>query len=220
MTKLVLTRTKENNLYLKEYLISKNYEVLEEPMIEQTIDVNSLKSIDLTNKKILITSNFLAKSLKDLVKNPKDIFIYVIGENSAQILRDSGFKVIDNFPNIEELVKNINDEEIIYLRGNYISHPISFNHKEIIVYNSIYKKTFTSNLINQIKSEQIDIITIFSEQTANSIINAINYHNLGNYFKKIVFYCFSMKIAKIFDKKGFLSKNSEKSEINSYIKLF
>jgi uroporphyrinogen-III synthase len=220
MKTVLLTRTKENNEYLRKYLINKSYNVLQEPMLENSINSGCLDGVDLKNKKILVTSNFLAKSLKHLIKNPEDVFIYVVGENSKKILENNKFNILACSENISGIIDKINNKPVLYLRGNYISQILPFKHEEIIAYTTKYKNSFSLALIQQIKLHKIDIISVFSKETANSIISAITSENLGDYLKETKFICFSKEIAEIFKKMGFISLYSEKPDINSYIKQF
>ena len=86
MKKVLLTRSPENSKELKDELISKGYEVIEEPLITFLPLHDELEKLDpiIDKYTIIITSNYCARLLAERYFD-KGLKCYVVGETSAVI---------------------------------------------------------------------------------------------------------------------------------------
>ena len=193
--KVLLTRSKEDNKYLRQILVPKGYACLEISLIEHVnLPLNITILEDFTD--IIITSKRAAKLLPmdDGTKNA-----WVVGSTSAEILRQKNYNIKyiaysaselrDHLPN------NIYDH-MIYLSSNIVSVDMPLAIKKTVVYKINYKD-YLSNIEIQILKNGLDYILLYSENCAKTLIKLIVENDLLKYIENSVIIAISSKVEKV-----------------------
>lgn len=198
MTRVLLTRTYENNELLSEKLNLLGYQTISHPLLTHylTYNLNIDSELFSENKVIIITSNFAAKQISNISLKCKGIL--VVGNHSAQILKNAGYNIINIFESSRDLYKSIDYQfdNYIYLRGEIVTEDFDKIKNQIIIYKTEYINKVTNSLISDIHNS--DILTFFSKETVNSLLS-ISDSKLLNLIKEKQIYCFSKKIAELFN---------------------
>ena len=174
MQTVLLTRTQENNLELKNFLLKKQYNVLEDSLINFCPDYEILENLSNYIKKysLIITSGYAAKLLSSLYSD-MNIKCYVIGKSTADFLSINGFKILGCFENLTQLNSNIpKNKELLYIRGETITGQLNTYQKEKIIYKTQYKTELNSNIIDAINNNLLDIVSLHSLKTAETFLFA------------------------------------------------
>lgn len=224
---ILITRPKaEANKLLKE---------LEAVGISSHVD--SLSSISTNIKKIsvkknhaVLISSFRAAKIFSLSKTiSKKVPLLIIGKVSERILIKAKFK---------NIIKTFRDSISLsnYLKKHKdtlfgVNHLAGIDHKTGTVSNSsttnriyalgiplhkdeIYKTTFKKklkqNTVKLIKSGNIKIAVVYSQQNARVLSNLMNDKKIQKNSKKIKYLCFSKQIGKIMESNGFKSFSPSK----------
>ena len=236
MNSVLLTRDKEQNHELLDFLQKKGYKIYEIPFVKYLPDKEKIEYLKKTIEQfeIVITSNYaaclIARNLKGF-----NLTIHTVGSNSSNILQNAGFKIKTTHKNARSLndflinykSKNNNTtKDLLYLRGNNITQNLPNISKEELIYKSFYIRNLSNYFEKLIFEEKIEILTFFSVKTAEAFIESI--HNLNKktdciidkvLYKKI--FCFSKKIAKIFEAQNFKTIYvSEEPDFECFKKLF
>lgn len=223
MVGLLLTRSRENNYKLREKLREfSNIEFFEEEIIKYSPKIEVIKNLKaiLHNNTILITSIYAAQLVAEYLEN-NNLSAYVVGEESKNILKKKNIKIIDYAENIETLLEKLDiNFSPIYLRGNIISSQIPNIKNEYIIYETEYISEFSTKILDAIKSEKIQFVSLFSKKTAEIFLTLIKNSNLERFCKKITFLCFSKNISQIMKDENLQSDFSKKSDLESFVKLF
>ena len=132
-----------------------------------------------------------------------------------------------------KLIKKSNLDKtglILYLRGENISFDLQnslqksgYNCAEILTYKTIAKKSFSLQLLKNIKNVDYDSILIFSQKTLELFFLLAKNHNLLEYFANSSLIVFSQKIAikaEELAKENFKFKKIEKFSDNIILKNF
>ncbi len=224
MKNILLTRSTENNNELKNKLLTKEYNIFEESLIECLLkekELEDLKNI-IRDYTLLITSKFAALSLIERFSN-LNLECYVVGKDTADLLAKNGFKIKEYFENIQELEEKLSpSSSLLYVRGEFITQKLKLDQKEVVIYSTIYKNHLSKNIVDQINNEKLDIVTIYSLKTAQAFINsAINSSISRTKIRHLSFYCFSRKIAEYFLQQGYKNlKFPERSNQDNFLDLF
>ncbi len=221
---ILLTRSLENNFDLKNKLLLKNYQVLEEPLIDFLVKEEQLQNLKeiIANHILIITSKFAAMYIAKAYKN-QNIECYVVGEDTANLLSKNGFKIKRSFQNIRELENEVTpSNNLLYIRGEIITQQLNLKQRESIIYSTIYKNRLAQNVIDLINKDELDIVSIYSLKTAEAFVNSvINSSIAQDKIKNLSFYCLSKKIAKYLTKRGCIKvKFPDKSNQSQFEALF
>jgi len=187
MKKVLLTRSPENSKELKDELISKGYEVIEEPLITFIPLHDELEKLDpiIDKYTLIITSNYSARLLASRYFD-KELKCYVVGEVSAKILQHNGFKVLGLYPNVASLLENVpRGTKFLYPRGHYITHELNLRQKEVIIYNTEYKERFSPSVVSLFKNHKIQAVTIYSLKTEEAFLNCVKNDSLEEFVKHV-----------------------------------
>jgi uroporphyrinogen-III synthase len=193
--KVLLTRSKEDNKYLRQILVPKNYACLEISLIEHvSVPFNITILENFTD--IIITSKRAANLLPidDGEKNA-----WVVGSASAEILRQKNYNIKYVAYSASELRDHLPHNiynHMIYLSSNIISVEMPSNIKKTIVYKIKYKNYLSDSEI-QILKNGIDYILLYSENCAKTLIKLIVGNDLLKYIENSVIIAISSKVEKI-----------------------
>lgn len=175
---VLITRAKGENMVLRSKLQTYGYEVLECNLIKYTllpINLYALRSF--TN--IIITSNFAAKKLPQAWQD--SIFVWVVGQNSAETLTRKGYKIkfcTESALSLkQELTNSKQITQMIYLSSNKITVDMPHWVKRQIFYNVSYLESLTETQKMRYQ-KGIDYILLFSKNCAKTLRKLFIDHNL------------------------------------------
>ncbi len=151
---------------------------------------------------IIVTSYFCAQNLPHALN--QKIMVLVVGEKSAKILLEKGYKVQFISSNAEQLKEEIiarKIESAIYLSSNNISCELPKNITRYIAYDVIYLSELSTEQIMQYR-KGIDYIIIYSAKSMEVFLNLFRASNLLDMMQeKCILIAISQKVADI--AKGF-----------------
>ena len=196
MTKTVLlTRSTRENLLLKAKLEAK-LKCIECDLISyHPLPFDYLELNKYTD--IIITSKYAAMIISS--SDIKDKFAWVVGEVSAKILIEKGYKIKYVAENSLELLRQIPENiysNAVYLSGNIITTEMPSAIHRKIIYNVIYREILTGQMINEIKNG-IDFILLYSENCAKTLIKLLQQNNLVKNLENSIVIGISSKVIKI-----------------------
>ena len=144
-------------------------------------------------KGIIFTSSNAIKNL-DISKINKDIFCFCVGNATEKIAKEKGFQNIftaeGNVSNLKEIILqnyDLKNKPILYVSGEMIAADLDqqllnegYNIKRIINYRVNHNQKFDENFINKLKMNMPDIVYVYSQNSASSLLNFIkNYQSEG-----------------------------------------
>lgn len=145
---------------------------------------------------------------------------HVVGKESSAVLKKEGHEILTFADNIDDLLEQIRPaSSMIYLRGSNITQQIP-NVTEYIIYQNTYKKNFCPETIKLFQNNEIDIITLFSQESAKAFLECLKNADLLNALPKIKLYCFSQKIAAVFENYPWKTIYADSPNIDSFKLLF
>jgi uroporphyrinogen-III synthase len=168
---------------------------------------------------VILTSKYACKiiSLHNLDKK-----FLVVGLESAGIIRKStSSEKIMHFNSVAEIinyVKLLNTEKIIYLSGFTISEEIP-NICRKIIYKIDYSEKLEDDLVNTIKSKNLDYVMVFSELSFKKLLYILKAHDIISSVESALFVCISKNLANFVGKFFTLTAYSSKPNQEHMIKL-
>lgn len=208
---ILLTRPIEDCITLGKRLQKNGFQTAHCPMLEIRTKIVD-EHIDINNYDGLIfTSKNAVKAFGQYNQlNNKNLKIYAVGASTAGALKSAGYNNIHftNESRAQSLARHIaqdvkKQETLLYLRGKSISANLktlipqinsNITIDETIIYNSNTCHNIPTDIIDLLKSKQIDYITFFSERTGKTFSNLIHHHNLTRTLEHIKCLCFSDKV--------------------------
>ena len=137
----------------------------------------------------------------------KNARIYVVGGASAEKLRDFGYENLIIAKNNAKSLKKIILErqkigKIVYFCSNIIAFDFAkslrfygYEVKKINNYLIEPVKKLSKNIVKQIIAGDINLVAIYSKNTADILFNLLKKDNLLEYFNSIKLLCVSVKVA-------------------------
>lgn len=193
--KILLTRSEEDNNYLRHILVPKGYTCLDLSLIEHVnLPFNITVLEDFTD--IIVTSK-RAAHLLPVDEGTKNV--WVVGATSAEIARQKGYNVQYVAYSATELTDKLPHNiynHAIYLSSNMISTRMPHGIKMINVYKVRYKDNLSEQEIQILKSG-VDYIPLYSENCAKTLIKLILVNDLLKYIENSVIIAISSKVEKL-----------------------
>ncbi|AIF80853.1 uroporphyrinogen III synthase HEM4 [endosymbiont of Acanthamoeba sp. UWC8] len=152
------------------------YKVICYPQLKIEFNINiTLPEVDLYNS-LIVTSQNTAQAIKDYAQL-KDIHVHIVGEKTAEVLRNYGFKNIASISNDHiELISKIKEgvphlSKLLYLRGDHVAGDIKRKLRQnyiidnLIVYKSV-EIPMPKKILCLLKSKIISMVLFYSPRTA------------------------------------------------------
>lgn len=227
---LLLTRTHEENEFLKKYFKNKdiNINLISAPLLE--IEFKK-KLSPLTKYNIFIfTSSYAVKAIKN-IKTLKKKYAFCVGSKTTSEAEKLGFIVFNAKGNSKDLLSLIKKEsilknsKILYVRGKNITmnfkeelKKMNFNIDQEIVYRQKELK-IKKEIFYKIQNGNINSVAFFSSNAVKSF-----YKSVRKLPSNFTIFCFSESIANKFKKyygaKDFNFFISKKPNIDDFCDLF
>ena len=203
---IVLTRPKEDSLYLIERLQKLGHVVTHVPLIK----VNRLKTekINLLNYKAVIFTSSNAVKFLDINEKNLKIKCYCVGKATEFSAKKAGFLntyssegTVDSLT--EFIIRNLETKigKLLYLSSEFISKNLDkdlikagFLVDRISNYTTSSITTIDETKLNFLKKNFPDVIFVYSSKSASNLLNLINKYSLLNVVTNSHLMCISEKV--------------------------
>jgi uroporphyrinogen-III synthase len=159
---------------------------------------------------IIFTSANAIKFL-DLKGIDKKILCFCVGEATEKKARNNGFQNViaaeGNVENLKELIlQNFDkkDGSLIYISGETISTDldqqllkVGYNVKRIVNYRTSHNKNFNEEFVSELKQKMPDIVYVYSQNSAASLLNYIKLQQLESLWMNTNLMCIGEKTSSI-----------------------
>ena len=227
---ILITRDINNANKLAYQLKEKGFSYLIYPLFKVLYLKANIFNKIITNifkpQSVIITSSNALEYFYSL-NFPKNIKIFAVAQNTANNLKGVGYNNIIIANNASKVLAKIissnpnKRQKILYLSGEIISHDIcqsltesGLKAKRIIAYKISEQQCLSSEIITKIRNNNINHITIYSNNTANILKRLLGKYTLLKYCRTINLLCFSQDIIEYCQEIGF----SKCSNIEEYVK--
>ena len=203
---IVITRPKEDSLYLMENLIKLGHIVTHLPVIK--IEKLETKKIDLLNYQAIIFTSSNAIKFMNIEKFNSKIKCFCVGKATELTAKQIGF--VNTYTSegtvnslIELVIRNLNNksEKLIYLSSEFISKDLDkdlinegYLVDRISNYTSLPVKEVDAKTIDFFKKKPPDVIFVYSSKSAKNLFNLINKYSLLNVVTQCNLMCISEKV--------------------------
>jgi len=203
---IVITRPKEDSLYLIENLIKLGHVVTHLPVIK--IEKLETKKIDLLNYQAIIFTSSNGIRFMNIEKfNPK-IKCFCVGKTTEFTAKKAGFLntyssegTVDSL--IELIIRSLDrkSEKLLYLSSEFISKDLDkdligagYLVDRISNYTSQAIEEIDENILDFLKKKSPDAIFVYSSKSAKNLFNLINKYSLLNVVTQSNLMCISEKV--------------------------
>ena len=200
---IVITRPKEDSLYLIENLIKLGHAVTHLPVIK--IEKLKTKKINLLNYQAIIFTSSNAIKFMNIEKFNSKIKCFCVGRATELTARQAGFVntytsegTVDSL--IELIMRSLDSKlgKILYLSSEFISKDLDkdlisagYAVDRISNYTSLPVEEINKKTLDFFEKKPPDVIFIYSSRSAKNLFNLINKHSLLNVVTQSNLMCIS-----------------------------
>ena len=209
---IIITRPKEESLFLIERLKKLGHTVTHIPVIK--IEKLKTEKINFYNYKAVIFTSSNAIKFLDVDKfNPK-IKCYCVGKSTEFTARQAGFintssseGTVDSL--IELIIRSFENKsgKILYLSGEFISKDLDIDLKNagfvvdrVSNYTTLPVEEIDKSTIDFLKKKSPDVIFVYSSKSAKNLFNLINKYSLLNVVTQSNLMCISENVLLVLKK--------------------
>ena len=206
---ILLTRPLEDCSEMIFKFKSLGHQVSHMPLL--VVDKVKYDSIDFSSFGGIIFTSANAIKFLDLKSIDKKILCFCVGEATEKKVRSNGFQNVitaeGNIENLKELILQNFDKKngsLIYISGETISADIDqqlskegYNVQRIINYRTSHNQNFDDELIRELKQKMPDIVYVYSQNSASSLLNLIKLHQLESLWMNTNLMCIGEKTSSI-----------------------
>ena len=159
---------------------------------------------------IIFTSANAIKFI-DLKKLDKKIICFCVGNVTEKKARTVGFQntisAEGNVSNLKELILqnyDIKNKPLLYISGEIISSDLDrqlmnegYNIKRVINYRVNHNQKFDENFVKELKVNLPDLVYVYSQNSASSLLNFIKVHQTENIWMNTNLMCIGEKTSSI-----------------------
>jgi len=203
---IVITRPKEDSIFLIERLRKLGHTVTHLPVIK--IEGLKTKKINFHNYKAVIFTSSNAIKFLNVDKFDPKIKCYCVGKTTEFTARRTGFintycseGTVDSL--IELVIRSLENKlgKILYLSSEFISKDLDvdltnagFDVERISNYTTLPIEEIDNNTIDFFKKKTPDAIFVYSSRSAKNLFNLINKYSLLNVVTQSNLMCISDKV--------------------------
>ena len=203
---IVITRPKEDSLYLIEKLLKLGHVVTHLPVIK--IEKLEIKKINLLNYQAVIFTSSNAIRFMNIEKFNSKIKCFCVGKATELAARQVGFVntytsegTVDSLT--ELIIRTLDNKSgrLLYLSSEFISKDLD---KDLIKegylvdrvsnYTSLPVEEIDNKILNFFKNNPPDVIFVYSSKSAKNLFNLINKYSLLNVVTQSNLMCISEKV--------------------------
>jgi len=206
---IVITRPKEDSLYLIENLIRLGHIVTHLPVIK--IEKLKTKKIDLLNYQAVIFTSSNAIRFMDIEKYNSKIKCFCVGKATEFTAKQIGFVntytsegTVDSLIELIIRTLNIKSKKLLYLSSEFISKDLDkdlidagYLVDRISNYTSIPVEEIDKKTLVYFQKKPPDVIFIYSSKSAKNLFNLINKYSLLNVVTQSNLMCISEKVLSV-----------------------
>ena len=190
-------------------LKSLGHQVSHLPLIN--IDKLDYEHINFLDYKGIIFTSANAVKFLNLKNIDKNLLCFCVGSVTEKKARSNGFQNViaaeGNVENLKELVlQNFNQKDgtLIYISGETVSVELDqqllkdgYNVKRVINYRTIHNQNFDDEFVNQLKLKMPDMVYVYSQNSALSLLNFIKMHQSESLWMNTNLMCIGEKASSI-----------------------
>ena len=203
---IVITRPKEESLYLIKNLINLGHAVTHLPVIK--IEKLETKKINLQNYQAVIFTSSNAIRFMNIERFNSKIKCFCVGKSTELMAKQVGFiniytseGTVDSL--IELVVRTLDSKsgKLLYLSSEFISKDLD---KDLIKsgylvdrisnYTSLSVETIDKKILNFFEKNPPNVIFVYSTKSAKNLFNLINKYSLLNLVTQSNLMCISEKV--------------------------
>jgi len=172
-----------------------NFTYIDCPLITYQ-DLNFEQSIISQYPDIIISSKYLAKKLP-FANTKKNI--WVVGEESAKILKDKNYLIkyiANNFAQLLKALPKTSYPNMMYLSGDQITKETPKEIRRLIIYQVKYTSFLTEAQVQSIKNG-IDYVLLYSYNSAKTFLKIVKTYDLLKFLENSIIIAISLKVAEI-----------------------
>ena len=206
---IVITRPKEDSLYLIENLIKLGHAVTHLPVIK--IEKLESQKIDLLNYQAVIFTSSNAIRFMNIKKFNSKIKCFCVGKATELTAKQAGFintytseGTVDSL--IELIIRTLDNKsgKLLYLSSEFISKDLDkdlaksgYSVDRISNYTSFPVEDIDTKILDFLKKKPPDVIFIYSSKSAKNLFNLINKYSLLNVVTHSNLMCISEKVLSV-----------------------
>ena len=203
---IVITRPKEDSLYLIKNLIKLGNSVTHLPVIK--IEKLETKKVNLLNYQAIIFTSSNAVKFMNIEKFNSKIKCFCVGKATEFTAKKNGFintysseGTVDSL--IELVIRTLDNksEKLLYLSSEFISKDLDkdlinagYSVDRISNYTSLPIEEIDKKTLNFLEKNPPDAIFIYSSRSAKNLFNLINKYSLLNVVTQSNLMCISEKV--------------------------
>ncbi len=175
------------------------------------IDKINYEQINFSDFKGIIFTSANAVKFLNLEKINKNILCFCVGSATEKKARSVGFQNViaaeGNVENLKELIlQNFNpkDGTLIYISGETVSVDLDqqllkegYSIKRVINYRTTHNQNFDNEFVNQLKLNMPDMVYVYSQNSALSLLNFIKIHQSESLWMNTNLMCIGEKTSSI-----------------------
>ena len=206
---ILLTRPLEDCSELILKFQSLGHQVSHLPLL--TIEKNNYEEINFFDYGGIIFTSANAIKFIDLKKIDKNIMCFCVGDATEKKARTAGFQntiaAEGNILNLKELILqnyDIKSKTLLYISGETISADLDkqltkegYSIKRIVNYRMSHNQKFDENFITKLKINVPDLVYVYSQNSASSLLNFIKIHQTENIWMNTNLMCIGEKTSSI-----------------------
>ena len=206
---ILLTRPLEDCSELILKFQSLGHQVSHLPLL--TIEKTNCEEINFFDYGGIIFTSANAIKFIDLKKIDKNIMCFCVGNATEKKARTAGFQntiaAEGNVLNLKELILqnyDIKSKPLLYISGEIISADLDkqlikegYIIKRIVNYRVSHNQKFDENFIKELKINVPDLVYVYSQNSASSLLNFIKTHQIENIWMNTNLMCIGEKTSSI-----------------------
>ncbi len=203
---IVITRPKEDSLYLVERLKKLGHVVTHLPVIK--IKKLETKKINLQNYKAVIFTSSNAIKFLNVYKFNLKIKCYCVGKSTEFTAKHAGFiNTYSSEGTVDSLIELIirtsetKSGKLLYLSSEFVSKDLDvdlinagFSVDRVSNYTTLPVEEIDETILHFLKKKMPDVIFIYSSRSAKNLFNLINKYSLLNVVTHSNLMCISEKV--------------------------
>ena len=208
---IVITRPKEDSLYLIENLIKLGHIVTHLPVIK--IEKLKTNKINLLNYKAVIFTSSNAIKFLNIEKFDLKIKCFCVGKATEFTAKQAGFiNTYSSEGTVDSLIEliirtlDIKSGKLLYLSSEFISKDLDsdliregYSVDRISNYTSLPVEEVDKKTLDFFKNKPPDVIFIYSSKSAKNLFNLINKYSLLNVVTQSNLMCISEKVLSVLE---------------------
>ena len=206
---ILLTRPLEDCLEMILKFKSLGHQVSHIPLL--SIEKMKYEQVNFSEYGGIIFTSTNAVKFLDLNKLNKNILCFCVGNKTEKKARNVGFQntiaAEGNVLNLKELILQnyeTKSKPLLYISGEKISADLDkqllnegFSIKRIINYRVQHNQKFNQNFVNEIKMNAPDLVYVYSQNSASSLLNFIKINQTENLWMNTNLMCIGEKTSSI-----------------------